>query len=260
MPRITYVKKTQQTYYTVPVLNEDGTPKMTPVMGKDGQQKTTKKGTLVFRAATVNDYDRPKPNPVCDKCGTEITVGMPCKHITPKSGPYGGQRRTRCDSCPGWHVWEYSSSMSARLAEIEHSAMEAIYAADDPDGVAEALTMAADAVRDVAQEKADAGQAMEDGMGHESEKSTELNGISEQLIEWADEIEGADIPDLPEPEEAECDIDEECEGTACTRVSDDSSGCECACHKASDEATEEQMDEWRTEVQDAVSVLGDCPV
>ena len=86
------------------------------------------------------------------------------------------------------------------------------------------------------------------------------NGTPEQLIEWADEIACADVPDLPEPEEAECDIDEECEGTACTRVSDDSSGCECACHKASDEATEEQMDEWRTEVQDAVSVLGDCPV
>ena len=38
-----------------------------------------------------------------------------------------------------------------------------------------------------------------------------------------------------DPEPPECDIDEECEGgDDCTRVSDDPSGCECACHKEPD--------------------------
>ena len=125
MPTITHVKKAQQRYAMVPVCNPDGTPKQTPVMRGDGTQKTTKRGALVFMTVTVADKTKPQPLDTCDFCHQPIEVGTPYKHITPKSGPYGGHKRTRHESCPTWQVWEYSSSLSARIAQIQHDAPSA---------------------------------------------------------------------------------------------------------------------------------------
>lgn len=122
MARITHVKSARQRYATVPVLDENGQPKKIPVMRKDGTQKVTKHGKEVFRVLTTEDKSQPKPNRTCDKCGTEIKVGDPYKWIAPKSGPYGGHKRFRCGTCPAWQVWEYSSSFSARISQLQHEA------------------------------------------------------------------------------------------------------------------------------------------
>lgn len=119
MARITYVKKAQQRFATVPVIDpKTGKQKQTPVMTtkevrqEDGTyakvqvQKTTKRGLPVFMKVTEADKSQPLPNRTCGKCGREIEVGQPCKHISPKSGPYGGRTLFRCDGCPNWHVWE----------------------------------------------------------------------------------------------------------------------------------------------------------
>lgn len=92
MPKITYVKKAQQRYATVPVLDENGEQKKVPVTVKNGEQKVTKHGRPVFRSVTVADYNKPLPNHTCGKCGNEIKVGDPYMWIAPKSGPYGGTK------------------------------------------------------------------------------------------------------------------------------------------------------------------------
>src|SRR3954463_7848604 len=152
MPRVTHVAKAQQRYETKPVLDEDGNPKRTPVM-RNGEQRTTKRGTPIFMTVTVADKTKPLPPYTCDSCGQEIAIGSPMKHITPKSGPYGGRKRTRHESCPTWQVWEYSNSLSAQLARIEHDVDEAIGSAEGPDDIQTALDDAASSVEEIAQEK-----------------------------------------------------------------------------------------------------------
>ena len=211
MARVTHVKRAQQRYATVPVIDpETGQPKRTPVMRKNGEQKVTKHGRPVFMTVTRQDRDKPLPPETCDYCRKPIEVGTPYKHITPKSGPYGGRKRSRHASCPTWQVWEYSSSLSARLAQVEHEAEQMLdqefETAEDVSAVASEI---AEMVREIAQEKIEAADNMEDGFGHETYQSQEIRETGEALESWADDIENVDIPDSPD-EESECD---ECAGS-----------------------------------------------
>jgi len=210
MAKTTYVKAAQQRYEMVPVIDpETGKQKQTPVM-RNGKQRVTKTGRPIFMSVTVADKTKPLPNYKCGKCGCEIKVGDPYKHITPKSGPYGGRTMRRCASCPQWQVWEYSSSLSARVAEISHDFWNEVDNASDADEVQECLNSAAERVREIAEEKREGASNIEDGFGHSTYQSDELNDVADQLDSWADDIESADIPDYPEAEEHDCD---DCEGS-----------------------------------------------
>ena len=325
MARITRVAKAQQRYEQVPVIDpETGQQKQTPVM-RHGKQRVTKTGRPIFLSVTTNDKTKPLPNRNCGKCGKEIEVGQPYKHISPRSGPYGGRTMYRCVSCPDWHVWEYSSSLSARTAEISHDFWNDFNenVLEDTDSVQDLLNSAAERVREIAEEKREGASNIEDGFGHATTQSDELNDVADQLDSWADDIEGADIPDYPEPEEADCD---ECDGSgevvndvftqlqadheeatiklreaervlklytavpverqlttqveaqkkaikalqeklaeieASIEEADATVSCE-ACDGSGriepDEPTEEQLDEWRSEVEAAVSIVDECPV
>jgi len=116
----------------------------------------------------------------------------------------------RCASCPQWQVWEYSSSLSARVAEISHDFWNEVDNASDADEVQECLNSAAERVREIAEEKREGASNIEDGFGHSTYQSDELNDVADQLDSWADDIESADIPDYPEAEEHDCD---DCEGS-----------------------------------------------
>lgn len=266
MARVTYVKKAQQRYQMVPVIDPaTGQQKQTPVMDRNGQQKVSKRGP-VFMKVTKEDRSKPLPPRKCENCGNEIAVGTPYKHISPKSGPYGGRTRYRCGDCPTWQVWDYSNSLSARTAQIAYEFNEAISDASDMDTVQEALNNAASAVRDIASEKEESAQNIEQGFGHETSTSQELADVAEQLNSWADEIEGADIPEFPEPEESEC---EDCGGTG-EVDGEDAEGneisdatcetCDGTGQHTPDEPTEDQIEEWRSEVQDALTIVDECPV
>lgn len=265
MARTTYVKKAQQRYATVPVIDpETGQQKQTPVMKtvrvrqEDGsyveetRQKTTKHGRPVFMKVTRSDKSQPLPNRTCEKCSIEIEVGQPYKHITPKSGPYGGRTRFRCGKCPNWQVWEYSNSLSAQIERVTTEAYDAIDSADDADEVSSALSSAAEGIRELAEEKREAAQNMEDGFGHSTSQSEELAEQADSLDSWADDIENADVPDFPEPEEQDC---EECGGSGEVKCSE----CSGEGSVTPDEPTDEQIDQWRDEVRDN-SCLEDCPV
>jgi len=113
MAKITYVEHAQQRYATVPVLDDNGEPKRTPVINKrTGEQKRTRRGNRpVFMTVTRQDRSQPLSMPRCDYPGCkhpqrEIQPGEPYKHISPKSGPYGGRTLSRHRDCPGWNVWD----------------------------------------------------------------------------------------------------------------------------------------------------------
>ncbi len=265
MARVTHVKKAQQRYEMVPVLDEaTGVQKTVPVMGKGGVQKTSKSRRPVFMKLTIADKTKPLPPLRCDapNCTErDILVGTPYKHMSPKSGPYGGRKLTRHETCPTWHSWEYSSSTSARLEEVSFNFEEAISEAADPEEVTSALSEAAEAIREIAGEKEEGADNMESGFGHSTFMSDELRDTADQLNGWADDVENAEVPDLPEPDEVDC---EECEGKGYREVAPDVSldctECDGSGKVTPDEPTDEQMDEWRSEVEEATSVVNESPV
>lgn len=177
MARTHYIKKAQQRYATVPVLNEDGTQKRTPKM-KNGVQ-------MVSDATSIDELE------------------------------------------------------SAR---------------DD----------AASAIRELAGEKEESAQNMEDGFGHETEQSEELRDISEQLESWADDVEGVDFGDEPEPEDEDCG---ECGGMGCVYSDEESDEkvdcgeCDASGSVKLEEPSEDQMEEFldaaRSDLEDT---LGECLV
>lgn len=271
MAKTHYVQHAQRRYEMVPVLDAvSGEPIIVPV------NRTTKTGRQVEMHLTKPDPLQPLPNYECDRCGAEIEVGAPYKWIQPKSGPYGGVKKTRCASCPAWQVWEYSSSLSAQLAQISYDFSNALGDVDSADDVQSALDEAASAVRDIAEAKRESAANMAEGFGHETEQSQDLETLADDLDSWADEIEAASIPDYPEPEEQDC---EPCEGSGKMILLDEDGELEAwrpgsyadgvvrecqECHGSGtftpDEPENDQIEAWREECQSELTIVDECPV
>lgn len=282
MARITHVKSARQRYATVPVIDPaTGEQKVTPVLvtrkvlqnngeyAEEKVQKTTKRGRPVFMKVTVSDKAQPLPNYLCEVCRDEIKVGDPYKHVTPKSGPYGGRTRRRCASCPTWESWDLSNALWARIEQVIRPAQDAVAEAvsgHDADGVRSALEEAAQGIRELAEEKTDGAQNMEDGFGHETEQSMELRDQGEQLEQWADEIESAEVPDFPDEPEGEEDC-AECNGSGEKDDPEDEGGetVECSTCSGSGQVeatriTEDQISDWETEAEQGTDVLDSNPL
>ena len=262
MPRVNHVKKAQQRYKTVPVLDENGQPTYRVLQRK----RPTKRGSMESRQRiTVADKSQPLPPLRCDfpGCPTGVIVpGEAYKWIKPKSGPYGGSQKNRHESHPSWHQWEYSSSLSARTAQISHDAWESFNGAEfeSQDDVSAVLTEVADAVRELAEEKRESASNIEDGFGHPTSQSEELQGTADELDSWADDIENAEVPELPEPGEVDC---AECEGEGTVEKDDEEVDCaECSGtgQVQGEHPSDEQMDAWHDEVEQMFSIVDECPV
>lgn len=274
MARITYVKKAQQRYEQKPVIDPaTGEQKRTPVISKrTGEQKVSKRGPQFLRV-TEDDKSKPLPLFTCGYCSKPIEIGTPYKHISPKSGPYGGATLRRHAECPTWNVWDYSSSLSARTAQISHEGMVAVTAAieaREPSDVEAALSQIADEIRSLAEEKREGASNIEDGFGHPTSMSEELEQIADDLDSWADEVEQAEVPEAPEPEEDDCD---ECEGTGKVDNPEeqedgdedyeeevDCEQCQGTGQHTPDDPTDDQWEEWANEVESNVSIVDECPV
>lgn len=232
MARIIHVERAQQRYATRPVIDPaTGQPKKTPMM-KNGEQMRTKHGQPIFLTVTEKDREKPLPLLVCDACGKPIELGTPYKHVTTKT-TYGGRTRNRHESCPTWQPWELSNSWSARVAQATFDFD--VSNCETPDEVQAALDEVADRIQELAEESREAAESIENGFGHPTFVSDEANERADQLEEWAEEIRGADIPELPEPEEDE-------DGETPT------------------EPSEDQMNEWRSDVESACDIVNNSPI
>lgn len=277
MARVTHVKKAQQRYETKPVLDENGQPVKIALTQKDGSPKMTsaKRGRTprpITITKTERDLTKPLPPLWCDfpRCtitDQEIRPGQAYKWIKPKSGPYGGHQRNRHAEHPSWQVWEYSHSLSANVARIEHDATSAVDLAEDESGVEDALNEAAEAIRELAEQKREGASNIEDGFGHATYQSEELERQADDLDGWADEVEGTDVEALDQfncsngctDGQATCDTcngEGNVEGDPCDECDEcGEKGCDWCDGTGYD--LEDARNCWAMAVADA---LGNCPV
>jgi hypothetical protein len=216
MARITYVKKAQQRFVTVPVKDEDGNTKKVPVIGRSGQQKVTKKGVPVFRKVTVEDRTKPLPLERCGACGKAIEIGTPYKWVKPKSGPYGGTKRSRHASCPSWKPSELTSStaLSSVYAAQENASEQLgkLSPEDTADDIRQIVQDAAEGVREGAEAWRESASNIEDGFGHSTYQSDELNEKADTLESAADDLENWDeIEDFDE-DEVRAEVEDDVKG------------------------------------------------
>jgi hypothetical protein len=273
MARVTHVKKAQQRYHTKPVIDpETGEQKKTPVLRRDGSQKVTKKGKPVFMRVTEADKDRPKDPLRCDFSGCQITdgkilPGQAYKHITPKSGPYGGTQKSRHEEHPTWQRWEYNYSLGAQIERIQYDFNEAVSSAESPDDVQSALEEAASEIESLAQEKSDSADNIEEGFGHETSMSEELRQTAEDLEGWAQEIQSADVPELDDHPCEHCSEGQadcvDCDGTG--KLSETEGDCETCggdgtvdCDWCDGEGTD--LEAWREAVTSELTIIDESPV
>lgn len=240
--------------------------------------------TTVVRAAQ-------KDQGTCENCGDPIKVGDGYKWIAPRlPGSRSSTKRKRCATCPGWHEWDYSNSLSARIAQIQHNTAQALSGSvESEDDVRNILEEAATAIEELAQEKRDSAESIESGFQHPTSQSEELAEQADSLESWAQEVRDADIPDFPEPEEEDCDecggtgsVDIDCaacKGDGVVESADHTEQVDCeackgegtvedTCGECSgagtitpDDPTDEQVDAWREEAEQAVTdALDNSPV
>jgi hypothetical protein len=182
-----------------------------------------------------------KPNHPCERCSTEIKVGDSYKHVSIKTGPSSSRTRIRCASCPEWHVWELSNSLSSRLAQIVHDFWEEFSNPnwETVDDVKAILSASAEAIQEIAEEKRESAQNIEDGFGHPTSQSEELEETADALESWADSVENSDITELDnfvEDHPGEVEADEN-----------------------GDFTEEAILEAWRAVVQEEVSAIEESP-
>jgi DNA repair exonuclease SbcCD ATPase subunit len=178
----------------------------------------------------------PKPNLICElNPAHEIKPGDSYRKASGRSGG-GFYTRIRCAPCPTWYPWDLSDSLSNRLAEIVHNYEQAIQDITTIEDFEQVLDDTAEAVTEIAEEKRESADNMEQGFGHETEQSAELNEIADELESWANDIDAAksDIPELPDLETGE-------DGNARA------------------ELTDEQIEAWREEATSAVDIMDNSP-
>jgi hypothetical protein len=249
MPRVTHVKKARQRYAMVPVIDpETGQPKRS-VVTKNGEPRTDKRGNVVTMAVTVQDRTRPLPNlrcdfPGCDIDGGEIRVGEPYQFITVRPGGRGSVQKSRHAAHRGWHYWEYSSSVRAEAARLQHDMGGEIdgfefTAEEDFESLKASLVEQAQAFAD---ERESAVDAMPEHLQDESEAAQ----YRDAAAEWVEAIEAVDGPTAEFP--AEC---EACGGTG------DVGDVECQdCDGGhTEDPSEDWIDEARTNLSEAVDAL-----
>jgi hypothetical protein len=257
MARARIISKARQRYEMVPVLDEDGKQKEVPVTRADGTPKMTRRGSQpIMRKLTMPDKTRPLPPRQCERCGAELSIGKPFRVISIKR-QVGGTDRFRCMSCPIWQPWEVSNSLSARVQQIQAADFD-VSEVEDESGAQDAATVLADQIRELAEEKAESAQNMEDGFGHATSASDEIREQAEQLESWAGEMEGLSFEDPPDTDCTEC----EGQGKIIDPGEpDDPTDCSACNGTGEREVPDEEWDEWRESVRQVIQdALDNCPI
>ena len=149
----------------------------------------------------------------CEKCSETIAVGDGYKHVTLKTGPRSSWQRKRCSKCPSWRPSELTTSKRGGVYAAQEAFEDEVAMMDcdtDPEELLHALQSCADSIREVAEEYRESASNIEDGFGHATFMSEELEGTADELESWADELETVDLSEL-EGCEAHDENEEDCE-------------------------------------------------
>lgn len=263
MPKVHRVAKAQQRYAMVPDID--------PATGQQRTLTTRQKGrggAPVVRQLTKPDLSQPLEPRTCGFCHEPIETGTAYKWMAVKSGPRSSRKLYRHAHHPDWHYWEYSDSLAAQVAQVAWNFQQAVYTATSADDVESAVEDAAGEIESIADAKDEAADNIESGFEHATSQSDELRDIAEQLRELADGLRNEPVPDFPDTEDEEC---ETCEGSGkVVQLSEDAEPepwregsyaegvvreCgECSGSGHPEEVTEQQLDDWRNEVDAAFTI------
>jgi len=221
----------------------------------------------------------------CNGCGQPIEIGQPYKWFKMKT-TYGGIKRSYHPDCeiPPSHR---TSSRMGEIYDAQATLGKDLEAAQDFDGIREALEAFSSVVREVGEGYTESADNMEEGFGHETYQSQEIRERAEGLESWADEIDSWDFSgDEPDQDDFKCldqeaydeahkawedeepsvDESEEDEDELASQQSEhddweasepSESEYEIDDEEAFKEALDEVLDEARSEAQD---VADNCPV
>jgi hypothetical protein len=262
MARIQHVKRAQQRYATKPVIDPETGEQARSPLTRNGEQLKDKRGNPRWLRLTVRDTDKPLPMPRCDFPGCEhreIKPGTPYMFVDLK---VGGTKYRHAEH-PQWQPWDLSSAMWARVAQVVDTAEQALDGLgefEEADAVGEVLQAAADEARDLATEREEAADSMEDGFGHATEASDNLREHASNLESWADDLEGFSADDSP-PDPDDFTYNEDGEQTDADDYDGDPASDDPAdMYNAEGQDLYTAWEEWRDAVRDqARDLLGDTP-
>jgi methyl-accepting chemotaxis protein len=187
---------------------------------------------------------------VCSKCGKKIKKGDPYVRCDRRYA----SNIIRCTSCGiRYSETRTSSKLQILYAVSENIGDVVINGRDDISTLAEVMREEAENIRQVAEEYRESAQNIEDGFGHSTYQSEELEEKAQQVEEWADEVErlGDEVESLIEEyDSAEQDID----------VNRDNYKTEDEYNEAVEQAVSEARDDVYSQVEDKKSEADQCPV
>lgn len=179
-----------------------------------------------------------KDQGTCELCEKPILAGSPYQWTKSRFGP----KRVRHDSCRTWRPSELTGSAALSIAYAAQEAAEDAlgeWDREDADAARSILENLAEGLREAAEEWRTSASNIEDGFGHATYQSDELNEKADALDSAADEVE------------TEADNIEDFDEDAVRAEVVDEVG-----EKAEDEVLQgiaEKRDEWADEVEAIVN-------
>ena len=127
----------------------------------------------------------------CGKCGDELTPGAPYRWWKFNSRFGGGGKHKRCmkQECSPRQSDLTASPKLSRLCSAQEMVEDAM--STGKEALHEALTSAAEQVREVGEEYRESAQNIEDGFGHRTQQCDDLDEKADEVDAWADELVGA---------------------------------------------------------------------
>lgn len=145
-----------------------------------------------------------KDQGTCEKCGDPLPVGSSYKWIEPRAFPGAASyKRKRCMKCPSWRPSETTSSTAlAAIYGAQESASDDIasWDGDNIEDLRGILQACAEGIREGAEAWRESAQNIEDGFGHATFQSDELNEKADTVESSADDVEQTDLEEWDEDE------------------------------------------------------------
>lgn len=158
----------------------------------------------------------------CGSCGDPINIGDPYKWVAPRAHRAArGFKKVRHTSCPGWQPSELTSSQHlATIYAGQEAAQDSIAALTLPAIVEDAeafvaeleeiATAAADDIMGAAESYRESAEAIEEGFGHPTYQSEELENNAYEIESWCDEIGSLSFEEFAEEFAcAQCGLEEQ---------------------------------------------------
>lgn len=147
----------------------------------------------------------------CENCGATISVGDPYRwwaNRLPHS--FGSSKHVRCfkDTCRPSQA-DMTPGRAGQLMRLQADGSDEISRAQSVEDLQSIAGSLAEQVRELGEELRESAQNIEDGFGHPTSTSEELEERAENIDGYADELESVDLDDWDGEDEARAEAERE---------------------------------------------------